>query len=202
MLWVSDQWQHMTGTQCIADWALQSRHSNFSRFRVTSKSRQNPIVTPCHYEQCLFWLPEPLRWVFGASLQKIEWQITACSFHETEGNQDWWNRMWVWLLCCFYEWVQDLMTSFQQYLSTQVITRDIASLHRVFLWWILGSLIYNLLQFAVVKMGESTEHHLHICYYFISAVGTGNGKDLRFEIIINGSPIYQFELMNGRPGQV
>ena len=38
--------------------------------------------------------------------------------------------------------------------------------------------------------------------FFILAVGSGDGKDLSFDIIINGSPIYQMELLNARPGKV
>ena len=38
--------------------------------------------------------------------------------------------------------------------------------------------------------------------YFFLGVGIGDGKDLSFEIIINGSVIFKLELANAREGQV
>lgn len=38
--------------------------------------------------------------------------------------------------------------------------------------------------------------------FWSPGVGTGNGKDLRFEVIINGSIVYNLACTGGRPGQV
>jgi len=39
-------------------------------------------------------------------------------------------------------------------------------------------------------------------YLFVSGVGFGNGSDLSFEIIINGSTVFKLDLSNCRQGQV
>ena len=41
------------------------------------------------------------------------------------------------------------------------------------------------------------------CFYlFVLGVGFGNGSDLSFEIIINGSTVFKLDLSNCRQGQV
>jgi len=43
---------------------------------------------------------------------------------------------------------------------------------------------------------------LTVVYLFVSGVGFGNGSDLSFEIIINGSTVFKLDLSNCRQGQV
>lgn len=44
--------------------------------------------------------------------------------------------------------------------------------------------------------------HLLYFHLFVSGVGFGNGNDLSFEIIINGSTVFKLDLSNCRQGQV
>lgn len=38
--------------------------------------------------------------------------------------------------------------------------------------------------------------------WYVSGVGSGDGKDLLFEVIINGSVVFHLGCTQGRPGQV
>ena len=92
-------------------------------------------------------------------------------------------------------------------MQAPVVQKVDNAIHRINHYPLDRAIIINNIGFASVYPLDSTIHcfnnwHVIIFIILLSGVGDGNGCDLSFEIIINGTTVFKMELVKSRDGQV